>query len=130
MNSDIVPDAMYMTITATMTAAIITSTCLAMPMAVTIESTENTRSMTMICPIMLANDSMEWESDLSPASVVGVTGCFSGVAIGTCTGAVLGEVVGASVGEGVGRAVGGGIGGNGARVLVGGEAVGFPADCA
>ena len=38
--------------TATMTAAIITSTCCAMPMAVTIELIENTRSSRMIWTMM------------------------------------------------------------------------------
>src|SRR6185437_5911097 len=51
-----VPEAAYMMPTAITTAAIMTSTFWAMPMAVTIESMENTMSMAMICTMMAAND--------------------------------------------------------------------------
>ena len=54
MKPETAPEAAYMMATATTTAAIITPMCSAMPMAVTIELTEKTRSMTMICETIMA----------------------------------------------------------------------------
>ena len=52
MKPAMVPDAAYITATARMTATIITLTCSAMPMAVTIESMEKITSMTTICAMI------------------------------------------------------------------------------
>ena len=49
MNSATEPDAPYMTAIEMSTAAIITSTCCTIPIAVTMESIENTRSINAIC---------------------------------------------------------------------------------